>query len=273
MITEGMKILIPARHGLGDVLSGYFISERGRTILAKIRTGLRTRQIASAMLVYEHNYNPSIGDLFRALPFELLVKRTSDLPEVALQDCDNRMPQAVRWHRNIYTNPPPGFEELDGAPWVDCPTSAPAVKVPRDFVLFSDGASAPDRVLTDAQLYSFLKEVTGLPIVKVGRGHDVVPADINLCNKLNIVETLFLARRASVIVSALTMLRTCAALFGTPVIELVEKPSAETLRRTAWEYEGRLYGMRPSLNRWFRWPGERQQVRAALDELGKVRFG
>jgi hypothetical protein len=225
------------------------------------------------MVVYEHGYNPSTGDLFRALPFSLLVKATSELPEVSDRDCDNRMPDAVRWHQNVYTNPPAAFGELDESHRVDCPTRAPAIAVPDDFILFSDGASAPDRMLTDRGIYYFLKDTTALPIVKVGRGHDVVPADINLCNKLNIVETLYLAKRARIVVSALTMLRTSAGLFGTPVVELVEHPLPETLRRTRWEYEGGLYGMTPSLNRWYQWPSERRHVFEAISTLKALRRG
>src|ERR1019366_313042 len=261
MITGGMKILIPARHGLGDVLAGYFIAERGRKILAEVSGGLEAGQIASAMVVYEDSYSPSTGDLFRALPFDLIVKKTADLPEVLDQDCDNRMPDAVRWHQNVYTNPPNAFDELDGSRWVDCPTRPPSVEIPRDFLLFSDGASAADRILADRAIYSFLRDVTGLPIVKVGQGYDTVPADVNLCNKLNILETLFLGQRARIVVSALTMFRTFSALFGTPVIELAEQPSAETVRRTQWEYAGGLYGMSRSLNRWFRWPADRDSLR------------
>ncbi len=273
MIGAGMRLLIPARHGLGDVLAAYFIAERGRVILARVRTGLATRQIASAMLVYEDSYNPSTGDLFRALPFDLMVVKTSDLPEIANEDVDNRMPESVRWHQNVYTNPPSGFDEIDGSHWVDCPTQRPPYEIPDDFVLFSDGASAADRLLTDPAIYTFLHDVTGLPVVKIGRGHDIVPADVNLCNKLNIVETLYLAKRARLVVSGLTMLRTFSGLFGTPVVELAERPLPETVRRTRWEYEGGLYGMKPSLNRWFRWPNDRADIRNALVQLGDRRDG
>jgi hypothetical protein len=270
MIDRGMKLLIPARHGLGDVLNGYFIAERGRTILARVKTGLETGRIASAMVVYEHCYTPGVGELFRALPFDLIVKRTSELPEVNDQEGDNRMPDAVRWHQNVYTNPPAGFEELDGSTWVDCPTRRPAVDLPDDFLLFSDAATAPDRRLTDHAIYSFLREVTGLPVVKVGQGHDVVPSDLNLCGKLSIVETLFVASRARIVVSALTMLRTFSGLFGIPVIELAERPSPQTVRRTRGEYDGWQYGMRPSLNKWFFWPNDRTKIAESLCALGGV---
>jgi len=267
MITPGMKILIPARHGLGDVLAAYFIHERGRIILARVRAGLATGEITSAMVVYEDWYNPSIGNLFRALPFDLLVRATTDLPEVADQDIDNRMPQALRWHRNVYTNAPAAFDRLEVAPLVECPIRPPRVELPEDFLLFSDGASATDRVLSDHRIYDFLREVTGLPIVKVGAKHNVVPADVNLCNKLDIVETLYLAKRARIVVSAITMLRTASGLFGTPVIELTESKSSETLRRTRWEYDRGLYGMQPGLNRWFCWPIDRPRIQQALQEL------
>jgi hypothetical protein len=273
VIKQGMRVLIPARHGLGDVLAGYFIAERGRSILAKVRSGLATGQIASAMVVYEDSYNPSTGDLFRALPFDLMVRKTSDLPEIANQDTDNRMPAAVRWHQNVYTNPPAAFADLDGSQWVECPTRTAPFEVPDDFVLFSDGASSADRSLTDCAIYPFLRDVMGLPVVKVGHGHDIVPADINLCNKLNIVETLYLGKRARIVVSGLTMLRTFSALFGTPVIELAEQPSAETIRRTRWEYAGGLYGMKDSLNRWFRWPADRERISAAMLQLGRSCHG
>ena len=232
------------------------------------RLTLRIALITSAMVVYEACYNPSTGNLFRALPIDLTVRATSELPEVADQDGDNRMPQAVRWHRNVFTNPPEAFDRLDGSQRIECPTRAPPFDLPDDFLLFSDGASAADRVLTDPAIYGFLREATGLPIVKVGARYDVVPADINLCDKLDIVETMFLAKHARIVVSALTMLRTVSAMFGTPVIELTERPLAETVRRTRWEYEGGLYGMRPSLNRWFRWPVERPRIRQALLEMG-----
>jgi hypothetical protein len=267
MITRGMKILIPARHGLGDVLAAYFIQDRGRTILAKVRAGLATGEISSAMVVFEAWYNASTGNLFRALPFDLLVRSTAELTEVADHDIDNRMPQAVRWHQNIYTNAPAQFDLIDAPQVVECPIRPPKIELPEDFILFSDGASAPDRLLNDHRIYDFLRDVTGLPIVKVGAKHNVVPADVNLCDKLDIVETLFLAKRAKLVVSALTMLRTASGLFGTPVIELTESKVAETLRRTRWEYESGLYGMRPGLNRWFRWPSDRPRIQQALREL------
>lgn len=273
MNTASMRILLPARHGLGDVLHGYFIAERGRTVLARVRYGLATGRIASAMLVYEHCYNPSIGELFRALPFDLLVKTTGELPEVANCDADNRMPHAVRWHQNVYTNPPSGFEELDCTNSVECPSRRPPIDLPKDFILFSDGASATDRVLADPEIYSFLRTVTGLPVVKVGKGYDVVPADINLCNRLNIVETLDLAKRARLVVAPLTMFRTFSALFGTPVIELTERPSAGTIDRTRLEYAKRLYGMNPELNEWYVWPAQRDQVRSAIVRRMGLRHG
>jgi hypothetical protein len=273
MIFTNMRILLPARHGLGDVLAGYFIAERGRLVLARVRAGLESGQIGSAMVVYEHHYNPSTGDLFRALPFDLKVLRTTELAEVVDTDSDNRMPTAVRWHQNVFTNPPAGFGDLDASTEVACPARPPSWEVPNEFLLFSDGASAPDRCLTDHTIYSFLRDVTGLPIVKVGRGHDVVPADINLCGRLNIVETLFLAKRARVVVSGLTMLRTCSALFGTPVIELAEHPTSDTLRRTRWEYDAGFYGMTPRLNQWFLWPSQTAEARRALSRFGASQGG
>ena len=273
MIPNGAKVLIPARHGLGDVLCGYFIDERGRTILARVRTGLEQGSITSAIVVYEHEYSSSVGDLFRALPFELSVKKTSELPEVNDGDSDNRMPEAVRWHQNVYTNPPKKFEQLDGSRWIDCPTRPPAVELPNAFVLFSDAARASDRVLTDPTIYRFLREATRLPIVKIGQGHDVVPADINLCSKLSVVEALFVASRATIVVSALTMLRTFSSLFGVPVLELAERASPETVRRTQWEYDAGLYGMKPSLNQWFFWPADHVKIGEALSSLCSVRNG
>jgi hypothetical protein len=264
VITKGVKVLIPARHGLGDVLHGYFIGSSGRRILARVRAGLEKGQIASAMVVYEEFYNPSVGDLFRALPLDLTVKTTADLWEILDQDGDNRMPDVVRWHQNIYTNPPVFFEGLDDSVPLDCPITEPSMPIPGDFVLLADGARQPDRLLTDPAIYDFLREVTKLPIVKIGRGHDAVPADVNLCNKLSITEALFVASRARVAVSALTMVRTFSSLFGIPVIELAERPSPETLHRTQEEYLRWQYGMQPALNKWFLWPKHRQEVREAL---------
>jgi hypothetical protein len=264
MITDGAKVLIPARHGLGDVLAAYFIDPRGRTLLARVSAGLATRRIVSALIVYEECYNPSTGELLRALPLDLLVRSTSDLPEIKEQDSDNRMPDAVRWHQNVYTNPPLFFESLEGHPWIPCPIRPPTFEVPSPFVLFSDGALAQDRLLTDFAIYDFLRNATELPIVKVGCGHDVVPADLNLSGKLSIVETLFLAKHATMIVSAVTMLRTAAALFGTPVLELMQQPSAETIRRTEREYSAGSYGITATLNRWFLWPADKRYIRETL---------
>jgi hypothetical protein len=255
-----VKILMPARHGLGDVLHGYFIAEHGRTVLAKVKAGLETGQITSAMVVYEDFYNPSVGDLFRALPLDLIVAKTSELPEVKDQDSDNRMPDSVKGHKNVFTRPPALFNGLDSSRRVACPTRAPRHDIPAKFVLFSDAAHARDRLLTDPEIYRHLRDNTGLPIVKVGRGHDAVPSDINLSNRLSIPETLFLAERATIVVSALTMLRTFSALFGKPVIELAERASTETVRRTRWEYKEGLYGMQPSLNSWYFWPADRGAI-------------
>jgi hypothetical protein len=147
---------------------------------------------------------------------------------------------------------------------VACPTQAPGHDIPAEFVLFSDAAYARDRLLIDPDIYQYLRDITSLPIVKVGRGHDAVPSDINLSNRLSIAETLFLAERATIVVSALTMLRTFSSLFGKPVIELAEHPSPETVRRTRREYKEGLYGMQPSLNSWYLWPADRRAIGDAI---------
>lgn len=265
-----MKIFLPARHGLGDVLHRYFIDLEGRRILARVRAGLADGRVSSAMIIYEHFYNPSTGDLLRSIPLNIAVKRTGELPEVKLGDSDNRMPETVCGHQNVFTSCPPEFEQLDGSEVVDCPTRIPVMEIPSDFILFSDGAKANDRRLTDMGIYSFLRETTGLPVLKVGRGHDVVPADINLCERLHITETLYLASRARLVVSGLTMFRTCSSLFGTPVIELAEHPTPRTLDRTDREYRTGSYGMSADLNQWFRWPAEQEKVRDAILAMGRL---
>lgn len=270
MNTSGACVLLPARHGLGDVLSGYFILRSGREALAKTAAGLAGGIIRSAMVVYEHHYSPSVGDLFRSLHMNLHVFATCELPEVTELDADNRMPPAVRWHQNVFTNPPAAFSSIEVDSFVECPVSKPASEVPSDFVLFSDAAGSPDRVLTDSSITSFVRGVLGLPIVKVGsRGHGV-PADIDLCGRTTIAQTLYLAKHARLIVAPLTMFRTCSSLFGTPVIELAEHASPQTIARTEIEYEEGQYGITAARNRWSRWPAHRNVVEQSLIEFAGV---
>jgi len=180
---------------------------------------------------------------------------------------NNAMPHIVQGHRNVITNPPAWFADLSDFPPLPLPTRKPCFQgIPENYILFSDGAGAGDRILTDPELLYEIKKVTALPVIRIGQdsarsGTAWMPgADLDLSNRLHISETFWLAANSSV-VAALSLWRIVSSLFGKHVIGLGQddRLSQETIARTKTEYEGRFCGMTPQ-NRWYRCPHKKTRL-------------
>lgn len=146
------------------------------------------------------------------------------------------------------------------------PKVQPKFPVPKRYILFNQDASQPDRCLRDPSYYRMLKDLTGLPIIKVGnikspRAYNI-PCDIDLTNKTTVPETSWLVAHAALVVSAITFFRCFPQLHGTPVIEICEEGiiSDFMLEKTAGEYRDREYGMfHDNRNRWFKMPMQKEE--------------
>jgi len=99
-----------------------------------------------------------------------------------------------------------------------------------------------------------------------------VKGNIHLGDLLTLTESLYVASKAALIVSSLSYLRTCSALFGVPVIEVIEgaEHKENIVKRTEREYRDGQYGI-SALNAWFRWPEEKEQLVEKLKEYHSIR--
>jgi len=233
--------------------------------------------IDSAITIYEGHYSPAISDVFYSLNCGVFPKDVTAFPdEVQKGASNNEMPDIVQGHRNVITNPPAWFADVPDFPPLPLPTRKPCFQgIPENYILFSDGAGAGDRILTDPELLCEIKNVTALPVIRIGQdsarsGMGWIPgADLDLSNRLHISEAFWLAANCSVVVAALSLWRVVSSLLGKHVIELGQddRLSKDTIARTKAEYEGRSYGMTPQMNRWFRWPSEKD---AALELISRL---
>ncbi len=114
--------------------------------------------------------------------------------------------------------------------------------------------------------------ILGKRIRRNGFLRSTLDGDINLSDTLSLTETLYAASQASLIVSSLSFMRACSALFSVPVIELLDRSSQkeDIVRKTEEEYRDGQYGI-SSLNTWFRWPEEYELFSEKLKEYCRIR--
>jgi hypothetical protein len=257
-----MKVFIPCRNTLGDVLSGYFcLINHGRhnlktELLRRLRNACRDGACTSVFAV-------SPFDFWEALDFPVKSRPAMSFDVPLPENGWNR--DELDGHINLLRSP----QELlafPADPPVTLPTRQPHVELPSSFILFSDGAGTIDRGLVDRRIIDWLQ--LHLPVVRIGSStrHYQLPmgparstaAAMDLTDRTTLCEVFWLAARARLIVSPCTYLRTMSALFGAPVLELLEVGRAPqtTISRTIKEYCGLEYGMRPGeKNLWCFWDG------------------
>lgn len=275
---------IPARHGLGDIVANYFVS--GTLPNIRLRQLIHAKlqgNIDRIMVIHEGGMTPRLSELWslfgQRAGVEIVCKMSAQFngsDGVLDADVDNRFPAIVHGFRNLLTNFDPVISAEENLPEVYLPTIKPVfVGIPDRFVLFSDSAGSPDRVLTHLPILFWIKARTGLPVIKVGQsqlrgaiGH-TSGEDFNWINSLSLPETFWLAQHAAVIVAPLTFFRVFGRIFGTKVIELALGGivSHDTVLRTGHEYAGGAYGISPETNCWFVLPAQTEAFLVKLKEI------
>ncbi len=263
-----MQVYFSVHHGMGDAIAHYFCKTNyGKlnpkaVILPNIELGLTNGTIEAAAAVIK-SYTPATADIFRGLHFPIrVVSDRSDL-DGDWHDIERRTPQ-------LFSSP--------SAHPIAFPISKPLLILPERYVLFTDMASHLKRCNANHLQYHLIKSCTRLPIIKIGNcphWHSEIPpradlgiidnGDLDLYRKTSILETAWLAKNATVIVSALTFMRCFSSLFNVPVIEICEddRISADAVDRTKREYQNREYGM-SSLNKWYKFPSQHRELEREL---------
>jgi hypothetical protein len=278
-IAPDVKIFIPARHGLGNVLEGYFINPEGRKMLAALHDAWKKGKITAVKALYEEHMNPeAIRDLLMSLPLPVMPQATKDCPQVEEYGSDNEFPDEAEGYvnlRSIYES----FIPDKPLEYIEAPVRNPNLPLPDSYVALMPYSGEAERFLHDPGIVRAIREACNLPVVTIGMRisrngflRSAVKGDINLCDLLTLTESLYVASKAALIVSSLSYLRTCSALFGVPVIELLEgaEHKENIVRRTEIEYRDGQYGISP-LNAWFRWPEEQEQFSVKLKEYHSMR--
>jgi len=274
------KVFLPCRHGLGDVLAGWFVPNKDGTrsvnnqLLGKVRTGVISERLI-AYAYFERWYAPTVGELFQLLPFKVIVRSTEDFPGVVRAAAgDNFFPNSVGNVNNVLTNPPKELEKMAIGETIYPPLTKPDINLPTNYIVLHDSAGSKDRCLTDTLIIKTIKKITNLPIIRVGQNEpratiSYISSDIDLTNRLTIAETNWLASQATVIISSLSFLRVYGAIYGTTVIELAQQNLVQpaTIKRTKCEYESGQYGINQVHNQWFIWPDQEQ---AFIEKLKMV---
>lgn len=259
-----MKFFVIARHGLGDVISGIFIANRGRMVLSKLWDAMEKGAVDDCVLLYEEHYNKHIPEIFLDMPFKLRVEPTRLLGDnLGLHHLvsagGNYMPPAVGDHLNVWDHIHL-LSSFDGSRHIQITVRKPKIDLPEKYILFCPYASAVDRELTHECIYKGIKSTTDLPVISVGFPpgnnipRDSVRGDIDMIRKTTVAETLYLAKHSECVVGAASWYRCCNSLFDKPVIEIYEvfrnPPSviASTLCRTLGEMSTGQYGIRHDLH-------------------------
>jgi len=271
-----MRIFFSCRFGLGDILAGYLSPTNYRRPnlraqwLMRLRNACRAGACTSAFAVCRFKF-------WEELDFPVRVRPPASFePGVADNGWDL---DELDGHRNLLRNPPKQLLDFPADPPVPLPLRRPWVAMPRDYILFSDGASATDRGLDDLRIVEWLARY--LPVVRVGQSAPcctlpmgppgATAAHLDLTNATDLTEVFWLACNARLIVAPCTYFRTMAALVGTPVIEVLQTGRAETktVSRTITEYCGFEYGMRPGVkNFWCFWDGRpSDELRSRVQSL------
>lgn len=258
-----MKVFVPCRHPLGDVLSAYFcpvnygMPNPKAHLFARLRNACRAGACTSAFVVSDFSF-------WSALDFRIEMRPAGTFEQPMAEN--GWILDQLDGHANLLRQPPKELLRFPSDPAVELPVRTPVAPVPERYILFSDGAGKEDRWLLDPAIVGWLRSY--LPVVRIGSSgrHWRLPmgargatsADLDLCDAAELVEVFWLARHARLIVSPCTYLRTMSAIFGTPVLELAQADSVEasTVTRTVREYAGLEYGMRPGTkNAWCFWNG------------------
>jgi len=279
---EAVRVFIPTRHGLGDSLAAYFspinyghenlIATRLKQLIRGRTKGLVTDIVA----IYEAHHTTSAAQLWPWLGIMPKATKAYNGSDGVLEaDVDNRFPPIVHGYRNLLTNLPPWWErelgDITGA--VELPENRPPFKeLPEDFILVSDCSGAADRTL-DIDLAQELERY--YPVIRFGQSHgrssggNIGNCVINWVNSLDLTEVFWLAKRAKLIVSAVSMSRCFASLFGTPVIEILQQGRAlrSTYERTAVEYQQKRYGISPERNFYYSLPDQLREYRQKVHEI------
>ncbi len=257
-----MKVFIPARHGLGDVIDGYFINKNNNLLLSKVCKAYSLGLVSEIIVCYEHFMNPSIGELFSRFTVPIIPKPTSLLSRWTKEaDHNNNFPDIMDGYINLLTNTPNSIKEIK-ADYLKIPTDRPNINFEEKWILLNAYAGESERFLKDFKIIESIKNKYHFPIVSVGK---ILPrtnnfqtslkGDIALEDKLSITEVLWLMEHSKFIVSSLSYMRCAATLFNKVVIELVENPSLNIINRTSQEYESKRYGINEN-SQWFQLPKE-----------------
>ena len=273
-----MKIFIPARHGLGDMINLYFIHPATRHLLKAIECLYTKGTLTEVLLLHEEFISPpeSVESIFGNLPFPVSIVSTHkahDLcPEVEISAGNNSFPEQIDDYINILCLHK--YLPLDGYPgYIPIPIKS-VEKIPEDFILFAPLAGLKERCLTDGRIMETIKRLTNLPVIITGMQtkrnefcESGMLGDYNMIGSLSLRETFYIASKAKVIIAGLSLMRTCSSLFNVPVIELYEGNDETVIKRTNAEYQRGFYGMKPDKNFCYLWDLEKRGFRARIVEI------
>jgi|SRR5579859_2922759 len=257
-----MAYFVPCRHTLGDVLAGYFCPVNyGRPnpkaqLLARLRHACLAGACPPPLVISGYGFWDYVDFALLRCEHQCLGPGYGD---------NGWTRDTVQGRRNLLYAAGQ-LSEFPAEPAVQLPQRAPEVSPPGQYILFTDGAGSKDRGLSDRRIIDWLQRY--LPVVRIGSrqgawtlpmgARGATPAMLDLSDRTELTQVFWLARRARLIVSPCSYLRTMSALVGTPVLELLQADSAAeaTVRRTIKEYCGLEYGMQPGeRNLWCLWGG------------------
>jgi hypothetical protein len=255
-----MKVFIPARHGLGDIIYQNFIATEGRCRLSKLNAMFKAGLVDDVSLFYEVHMNPEpVINIFENLPFPVKCIPTSAVEGVNPADGDNRFPDQVGDRTNMYKVDMPA--ELEPIP-VEFPILKPSISVPKEFILLMPFAGEHDRMLTDQSIVTCIKEISLLPVIGIGKriprnmATCGIRCDMDIGDTISIREAAYMIREAKLVVSSLTFVRCFSHIFDKNIIELYNGSNKNTIERTISEYNRGIYGL-SSKNKWFTWPQDK----------------
>jgi hypothetical protein len=270
--SNGYPLFIPARHGLGDNLFSLYGSNAW--IFHKIYHAHLLGMLDAVLAVYEEFMNPSIPELFSILPFPVQCVTTAVQEGVNERGSSNEFPAVLpSGHRNIFLDLPEEIYHLKGIPY-EFPIVPIEYDLPDKYIHFVAEAGREECVLTDPAILNCIRSVSGgLPIVQTGKSIprsggtlSNLTADVDLRNRANIYETLYIARNADVGISSVSFLRVASFVFGLPVIEIIQSSGKtlgdDVLGNQEVDYSLHRFGINAKgmLNYWVLWPEERQEL-------------
>jgi hypothetical protein len=271
-----MKIVLPMRHGLGDQIFTWFVHRDNNILLSKLYKAYQQGLVTEIVGVYEKFMNPSIKDIFENLSLKIKCIPSGDFPNVELMDCDNFIPKEVNGYLNLLSNCPEEISKIEISEEDRILIPTQKTNIPSsDYIVMMSMAGEKPRFLHDENIIGSIKNITHIPIISIGKQlprngnlESSLVGDINLVNKLNILEVNYLIEHCKFVVSSCSYLRNYSTLFGKPIIELLESKSClkTDIERTTYEYEQHAYGMN-ALNSWFLFPDETIDFENKLKEI------